>query len=376
MPLLSPSNRAVCSNHPLGRILFIAPTLEGGGSGRVLLNVAELFSSLGYEAHVLVLKDMIDFDVDERIRLRVLSIPEPISKHKLLQHLIFTVFLKNYLRSQGPFDLILSNYQSRYQFYPDTVAERIFFWIHADYWSDIAALLPTQPDKAQRETKRIKQFYDQRHLIAVSEAAKCSLLEGNKVEPKTCRVIYNPFDFAKIKAMATERTGNLPTEDYIIHVAKFDRYKRHDLLLDAFRQIAPPIKLVLLTKEHDGLISLIDQFGLRDRVIVARFQKNPYPWIRQAKLLVLSSDSREALPTVLIEALILGTPVVSTDCPTGPREILAGSLAQWLVPVNDSRMMATTMQQALAGDYRIEEQLLERFSSKVVMQQFLELLQA
>lgn len=222
--------------------------------------------------------------------------------------------------------------------------------------------------------ERIRRFYDQRHLIAVSAAAKRSLLEGNKVVPQTCRVIYNPFDFAKIRKMAAERTENLPTEDYIIHVAKFDRYKRHDLLLDAFRQLAPPIKLVLLTKEHDGLLALIDQFGLRDRVIVAGFQQNPYPWIRQAKLLVLSSDSREALPTVLIEALILGTPVVSTDCPTGPREILAGSLAQWLVPVNESGAMATKMQEALSGGYRIEEQLLERFSSKVVMQQFLELL--
>ncbi len=373
MQLPSPANTVVASSRSQGRILFIAPTLEGGGSGRVLLNVAELFTDLGYEAHVLVLKDMIDFTVDERIYLRVLAIPEPISKHKILQHLAFTIFFRIYLRKHGPFDLIFSNYQSRYQFYPNTVADQLFFWIHADYWSDIAALLPTRPDKVQWEMERFKKFYNRRHLIAVSEAAKGSLLEGNKVEPKTCRVIYNPFDFKKIRAMAEEPTAGLPTEEYIIHVAKFDRYKRHDLLLAAFKQLAPPIKLVLLTKEHDDLRALIEHFGLRDRVIVAGFQQNPYPWIRQAKLLVLSSDSREALPTVLIEALILGTPVVSTDCPTGPREILSGSLAHWLVPVNDSEAMANKMQEALSSDYLVEEQLLERFSSEVVMKQFVKL---
>lgn len=373
MPDSRAANAAAVPRRSPGRILFIAPTLEGGGSGRVLLNVAELFIDLGYEAHVLVLKDMIDFDVDERIRLRVLAIPEAISKHKLLQHLAFTVFFRFYLCRHGPFALILSNYQSRYRFAPDAVAERLFFWIHADYWSDIAALLPTRPDKARREMARIRKFYDHRHLIAVSEAAKGALLEGNEVEPKTCRVIYNPFDFRKIRAMAEERVENLPVGDYIIHVAKFDRYKRHDILLDAFRQLAPPIQLVLLTREHDDLRALIDRFDLRDRVIVAGFQKNPYPWIRRAKLLVLSSDSREALPTVLIEALILGTPVVSTDCPTGPREILADSLARWLVPVNESGAMAEKMREALAGDYLIEDQLLERFSSGVVMAQFVEL---
>jgi glycosyltransferase involved in cell wall biosynthesis len=77
------------------------------------------------------------------------------------------------------------------------------------------------------------------------------------------------------------------------------------------------------------------------------FRQNPYPWIAGARLLVLSSDY-EGFPMVLIEALACGTPVVSTDCPHGPGEILTGELARWLVPVGDSRALAERITAALA----------------------------
>lgn len=358
------------------RIMLISPTLEGGGSDRVLLNLAELLCDRGFQVHVIVLKDRIDFRVDERIRLVVVGIPEAVAKHKVLQNLWFTLFLKRYLNNQGPFALILSNYQSRTDFFPAAMAPRVYFWVHADYWTDIERLQSASPRRARREVRRIKAFYDHRQLIVVSRAAARSLVEKNRVRPKSCRVIYNPFDFARIRKMAAEENPHIPREEYIVHVAKFDRYKRHDLLFAAFRQMPPSQKLVLLTNSSPGLEELIDRFGLRERILVTGFQQNPYPWIRKAGLLVLSSDCREALPTVLIEALICGTPVVSTDCPNGPREILSGSLARWLVPVDDPQALAERMRQALDHAWEIEEAMIERFSSEVVLGQFLELLPA
>ena len=68
-----------------------------------------------------------------------------------------------------------------------------------------------------------------------------------------------------------------------------------------------------------------------------------------AELVVLSSDF-EGFPLVLIEALAVGTPVVSTDCPHGPNEILTGPLARWLTPVGDASALATTIDAALAAD--------------------------
>jgi glycosyltransferase involved in cell wall biosynthesis len=70
--------------------------------------------------------------------------------------------------------------------------------------------------------------------------------------------------------------------------------------------------------------------------------------MRAAELLVLSSD-REGMPNVLVEALACGTRVVSTDCPSGPREVLRGDLARWLVAVDDAPALAEKMRAALAA---------------------------
>jgi glycosyltransferase involved in cell wall biosynthesis len=122
--------------------------------------------------------------------------------------------------------------------------------------------------------------------------------------------------------------------------------KRHDLLLAAFAGLDTPHRLVLLTPPDARLAALVAQHGLERRVTIADFQANPYPWMAGAELLVLCSD-HEGLPNVLIEALACGTPVVSTDCPSGPREILRGELARGLVACDDARALADAMQFAL-----------------------------
>jgi glycosyltransferase involved in cell wall biosynthesis len=124
--------------------------------------------------------------------------------------------------------------------------------------------------------------------------------------------------------------------------------KRHDVLLDALRRASLPHKLVLLCARSPALDSLIAENGLVDRVVVAGFRPNPYPWMRAAELVVLSSD-REGMPNVLVEALACGTRVVSTDCPSGPREVLRGALARWLVPPGDADALAAAMRDALAA---------------------------
>jgi glycosyltransferase involved in cell wall biosynthesis len=123
--------------------------------------------------------------------------------------------------------------------------------------------------------------------------------------------------------------------------------KRHDVLLEAWRRAALPHKLVLLTAASAALEQMIRSKGLEGRVLVAGFRKNPYPWMRAAELLVLSSD-REGMPNVLVEALACGTRVVSTDCPSGPREVMRGELARYLVPPGNPEALAHAMRTALA----------------------------
>jgi glycosyltransferase involved in cell wall biosynthesis len=89
--------------------------------------------------------------------------------------------------------------------------------------------------------------------------------------------------------------------------------------------------------------------GVRERIIFLGFTSNPLPYVRHARLMVLSSRF-EGLPTALIEGLILGKVLVSSDCPTGPREILDQGRAGLLTPVGDADALAAAMLQGLRDE--------------------------
>jgi len=200
--------------------------------------------------------------------------------------------------------------------------------------------------KARRRVARYRTLYGARPLVAVSQGVAADLQASFGIDAQQVSVIANPFDFAAIRALAAEPCPQRPAAPYILHVGRYAAQKRHDLLLAAYARADPAQQLLLLTPPDAGLAALIAQHGLQHRVAIANFQANPYPWMAGAELLVLCSD-HEGLPNVLIEALACGTRVVSTDCPSGPREILVGELAQGLVPCNDAAALAAAMRAAL-----------------------------
>jgi glycosyltransferase involved in cell wall biosynthesis len=99
-------------------------------------------------------------------------------------------------------------------------------------------------------------------------------------------------------------------------------------------------------EERSALETLIRNLGISDDVALPGFVDNPYPYLRQSAVFVLSS-AWEGLPTVLIEALALGAPIVSTDCPSGPAEILRNGSYGSLVPVGDVEAMSDAIYKAI-----------------------------
>ncbi|MHC4939778.1 MAG: glycosyltransferase [Planctomycetota bacterium] len=193
--------------------------------------------------------------------------------------------------------------------------------------------------------RRLRRVLRGKRVVLCAEALRDEL-DDLGIPTREAVAIYNPFDVEAIRARAAE-TAPIPEGDYVVHMGRDHPQKRHDLLLQAFRRVPGPAKLVLLGRHSERIPSLVREFGLEDRVVLAGHQPNPFPWIRGAKLYVCSSDY-EGLSNSLIEALICGTPVVSTDCPTGATEILKGELARNLVPCGDAAALATKMEEQLA----------------------------
>jgi len=214
-----------------------------------------------------------------------------------------------------------------------------------------------------------KKIFNDQNLITISQDTEKNLL--NFLSPKNIQTIYNPFDIEKIRHLADERV-ELPSENYLIQIGS-DKRKRQDILLEAFSKIKDKkIKLLLLgTAENKQILELSKRLGIKkERIIFQPFAANPYHFIKNAKMLIMSSE-REGLPRVIVESLVLKTPVVSTDCDTGPREVLVDELKGYLAKVNDSDDLAKKIGLALESYPEITDKYIEKFNKNEIKKQFL-----
>lgn len=332
------------------RFAFITTNLAGGGAEKALLKIADALGRRGHDVHLVLLEHRIAHAVPTDVTLHALTRPGRALSKGVFGKAIAAWRLRRLMQRLAhvaPFDMIVSTLP-----FADEVAARARLPRH---WcriantlsAEIARLGVSDPNKARRRLRRYRALYRNRRLIAVSRGVAADLREAIGVGRLGIECIYNPFDAADIRAAAEGAAVGRPVAPYVVHVGRFNAQKRHDLLLDALAKTNGPHRLVLLTEPDPRLSDMIERRGLRGRVQVAGFQTNPYPWIVGAALLVLCSD-HEGMPNVIIEALILGVSVISTDCPSGPREILGDACPECLVPVNDPVALANAIDRALA----------------------------
>ena len=162
----------------------------------------------------------------------------------------------------------------------------------------------------------------------------------------------------------------------ILSVGRLDKLKNHPLLLRAFAQLRSKVecRLILLGEGVllETLMAEARDLGIADDVDFAGFSRNPMAFMRRADVFVLSSDF-EGLSNVLIEAMAVGCPVVSTDAPHGPREVLQDGRLGRLVPVGDADGLARAMEETLRdpGDAAPRRQWAKAFSVSASADQYL-----
>lgn len=216
-------------------------------------------------------------------------------------------------------------------------------------WTDPAALA--------RTVAILRAAYSRADtVIVVSQALKQDLIDTLGLAPARVQVAYNPaldreFEEKRCEPCAEEWLND-KREPVFIAIGRISRQKNYPLLLEAVRiaNRTRPVRLLIIggaeKEKHRRLLAKLREqsgaAGLEDRVKFLGQQDNPVKYLSLADGLVLSSDY-EGFGLVLVEALGCGIPVVSTDCPDGPREILGDGAYGRLAPCGDAGALARAL---------------------------------
>ena len=364
-------------NHNRSSICILLPNLVGGGAERVNLDLAYEFARAGHDVEFVLMQARGELLEEAQSAFSVIDLATP--RVRSLPHI-----LARYLRSRRPDALLAA-------MWPLTVI------------APLARRLSGHRCKVMVSEHGIlsAQYRDwgslHNHLLGLSTALGYRLVDCragvsagvvrdmaflSKIQKDAFEVIYNPVPSrpnpAQKELDAADRLWNGSRGARILTVGSMKPQKNHQLLLCAFAQLAQPDARLMFVGDGEGrdaLLTLARELGVADRVILAGFHPDPTPFYKTADLFVLSSND-EGFGNVIVEAMACGTPVVSTDCPSGPAEILEHGRWGRLVPVNDADALAKAMDEALSAP--VDRIALKRraadFSPEIAARKYLELL--
>lgn len=355
------------------RILFVIDGLSGGGAERIILRLAGHMADLGHSVALANLRDRLDLDLPAGVEVIRAFDTSPRRFRKVGEVRRRARVLDRHLSGRGAWDLTISTLPHTDRIVArSALAERA--WYRVANPLSVEQLKNRRGLKRLRRLRRLRRTYTGRKVIAISEGVGADLVDHLGVRPSRLEVIYNPFDVTEIRRLASAPCP-LAGTDYLVHVGRFDAQKRHDRLLGAFARSTYAGRLVLVgtgTEAERGRIQeWIAASGLETRIELVGFQSNPYPFIRHARALVLSSDY-EGFGSVLVEALICGTSAVSTRCPSGPKEILTGDLSVGLADLTEESL-AEAIDRVVASPPEITPAAYERFAIESIATRYLAL---
>lgn len=331
-------------------ISVLLPDLRGGGAERVMLDLAREFVNLGHAVEFVLMQAQGDFLDEAKRDFGVVDL-----NVRRVRHLPMAI--ARYLREKGPHAVIANMWPlTSASVVGKAVSRRRISLLLVEHntltrqyktWGRLhSVLLSASMAATYRFANRI---------AAVSEGSAWDTARLARVPTSNVKVLHNPIPQRlapgpEMRAAADALWG-CPSGQRILTVGSLKDQKNHSLLLRAFAELDRlDLRLMLLGQggNEAALRALASDLGIMERVIFAGFHSDPAPFYATADLFILASDY-EGFGNVIVEALSFGLPVVSTDCPSGPAEILQGGRFGRLVPVGDASALARAMDAALAA---------------------------
>ena len=365
------------------RIAFLLPNLNGGGLERVALNLLKGMTEREFSLDLVLASVKGPYLEDVPAAVRIIDLQTEM-QDRLKSAIKIVLPLARYLRQEKPDILVAHMVWTN----PVAVMARTVARVPTILTLVEHNNLLQSPHRGEQSHSKLlaaltRLLYSQADtVVAVSQSLAQTLETELRMQPGAVKVIYNPVVDTHLLLNAQAplehswfQAGQPPV---LLAAGRLVVQKDFPTLIQAFALLRQKRPAHLLILGEGGLRpqlqTLVDELGLATDVSMPGFVKNPYPYMSHAAVFVLSSRW-EGLPTVLIEAIACGCQVVSTDCPHGPSEILAGGRYGWLVPVADAEALAKAMEQALDSpiDRAILRQRSQDFSVEQAVSEYLKL---
>jgi len=334
-------------------IAILVKHLSVGGVQKVMVRLANKFADRGHRVDLVLVKGKGALARDVASEVRIVAL----DSHRMwwgLPNLI------RYLRQSRPDTLLAGGWQ----------VNMIATWAKLTFTSFKLVLSVHSNITHQSRNSdvwyapinplAIKIFYPLADaIVTVSGGILDDLSTISSTAAENGRVVYNPVVDQRLLAKAQVEVSHpwFAQENdtpVLLGVGRFGPEKNFALLLRTFAKVCRQreMRLIMLGdgEERDELERLTRKMDMQNRVDFVGFEENPYKYMARGSLLVMSSRF-EGLPSVLVEALACGCPIVSTDCPSGPREILENGKWGYLVPVGDEEALAEAITESLNEEH-------------------------
>ena len=348
------------------KILVLHGHLSMGGEERVLLNVLRNLVELNYDVDLLITwnhkeNNLFENEIPKKVNYEFLF-DSYNGKNKLIKEIYRIKAKTTYLKKiekkikNEKYDIVIDYSSNLLKYDNFDIKIPVFAWIHFSLTFGEKLTL----EKIKKYKKQYKKYSK---IFAITRVMKEEFINKVGIEKKKVELVYNPIDLKLIEKKAEnveKKYENYLKQDYFLQVSRLTQQKQPEHLVDIYyklKQAGIKEKLYFIGdgEKKEIIKQKIKEYNLEDDIILLGQIENPYPFFKNAKLFVHTAKY-EGLPTVLLESLALGTPVVSYDCPTGPRDIL-GKNSEYgeLISLNDKDMFVEKVLELMNSKEKYEK---------------------